>query len=55
MADHERRLVTVSIELTADQARWLRAIAERTGESPDALIRQALQLLRRLSTFRQLT
>jgi predicted transcriptional regulator len=48
------RLVAVSVELTPDQERWLRTTAERVGESPDALVRQAIQLLRRLSTFRRL-
>jgi hypothetical protein len=54
MSGEDGRLVTLSVELTPAQAGWLRAVAERTGETPDALVRQAIQLLRRLSTFRQL-
>ena len=54
MPDGERRLVTVEIELTPEQASWLRDVAKRTGDTPDALVRQAIQLLRRLSSFRRL-
>jgi len=52
MSDEERRLVTVEVELTPEQASWLRAAAKHTGETPDALVRQAIQLLRRISMFR---
>ncbi len=50
--ESEAEMVAVTVRLTRSQAAWLRSAADRVGDTPDALVRQAIQLLRRLSAFR---
>ena len=51
--ESEAEMVAVTVRLTRSQAAWLRSAADRVGDTPDALVRQAIQLLRRLSAFRE--
>jgi hypothetical protein len=44
--------VTISIRLTPDQREWLRRVAQETGQPEDALVAQAIQILRRISSYR---
>jgi hypothetical protein len=43
---------TVTVTICREQREWLREMAAITGESEDALVCQALQILRRASSYR---
>ncbi len=48
------KLVPMTVLLTPEQVAWLRAASAQTGDSPDDIIREALQVLRRLSGYRNI-
>jgi len=51
--DDRREQETVTVTIGREQAEWLRQAAADTGQSEDALVSQALQILRRISSYRK--
>src|SRR4051794_20965006 len=46
--------VPITVQILTEQAEWLRDAARATNDTPDAVIRSAIQVVRRLSTYQTL-
>ncbi|MDP9346218.1 MAG: hypothetical protein M3P44_10930 [Actinomycetota bacterium] len=44
---------TVQVDLSAAQARWLREAGRQTGQSQSELLHQAIQLLRKATSYKR--